>query len=256
MVSQWSMIGMILQATIAFLFPICLFIYYRRTYTISYFPIFIGALVFFVFSQVLEKLLHMVMINPAQPLIQNPFLIATYGALAAGLFEEVGRYVGFRFFLKKHQNYKDGISFGIGHGGVEAILIVVIPSILSLVYANLLNQGTFEQTLGGKIPADMLVQLKTTLVETAPYLYLVGGMERVCAILMHMALTLLVLLGIRQAKLSYLFYAIALHTLVDFAPALYQLKLVNLWVAEIAILFIGLLSLWFISKSGSLFART
>ncbi|MGC5326182.1 YhfC family intramembrane metalloprotease [Brevibacillus sp. SYSU BS000544] len=254
MVSQWSMIGMIVQGMIAFLFPLCLFIYFRRTYKITYYPVFVGALVFFVFSQVLEKLLHLVVINPAQPLIHNPFLVATYGALAAGLFEEVGRYVGFKLLLKKQRDYKDGLSVGIGHGGIEAILLVAIPSIMNLVYANLLNQGTFEQSLGSKLPADILLQLKTALVETAPYLYIVGGIERVCAVLMHMALTLLVLVGIRQAKGVYLLYAIGLHALFDFIPALYQVKVVNIWVAEAAILLTGLLSLWFIAKSRTLFS--
>lgn len=255
MVSQLSMIGMIIQGMIAFLFPLCLFIYFRRKYTITYYPVFVGALVFFVFSQVLEKLLHIVILNPSQPLIQNPFLVATYGALAAGLFEEVGRYVGFRFVLKKHRDYKDGISFGIGHGGVEAILIVAIPSVLNLIYANLLNQGTFEKTLGSNIPPDILLQLKTTLLETAPYLYLVGGIERVCAVLMHMALTLLVLLGVRQGKIIYLFYAIVLHALLNYVPALYQVKVVSIWAAEIVIFLIGVLSMWFITKSRTLFSQ-
>ena len=47
-----------------------------------------------------------------------------YGGLMAGVFEETGRYVSFKWFLKKETRIQDGLSYGIGHGGIEAMLIV------------------------------------------------------------------------------------------------------------------------------------
>ena len=52
--------------------------------------------------------------------------IWTYGlflGFTAGLFEEVGRYLAFILILK-NLDWKNAVAFGIGHGGIEAILLV------------------------------------------------------------------------------------------------------------------------------------
>ncbi len=71
----------------------------------------VGLLVFVLFSQVLEKVMHMLVIDPSGTSlkgISSVWAFVAYGALAAGVFEEIGRYVGFRFMLKT-----------IGHTGMD-----------------------------------------------------------------------------------------------------------------------------------------
>lgn len=64
-------------------------------------------------------------------------------------------------------------------------------------------------------------------------MYIIAGLERVMTLIIHMGLTLIVLYGIRLNQIKYLFYAIALHSLVDIIPALYQIKVVqSVWIAE------------------------
>ena len=59
----------------------------------------------------------------------NPVLLALVAGLFPGLFEETGRLVAFNTVLKKRKNRETSISYGIGHGGFEVILILGITYI-------------------------------------------------------------------------------------------------------------------------------
>ncbi|UJL46812.1 YhfC family intramembrane metalloprotease [Virgibacillus sp. NKC19-16] len=127
MIDTVSIIFMALEGILAIGVPLFCTIYFIRKYRISWKPILIGIMVFIVFSQILEQMLHRYVfgINPSlSEWLKNPYLFALYGCLATGVFEEIGRYIGFRYLLKKYRDWKDGIAYGIGHGGVEVLLFV------------------------------------------------------------------------------------------------------------------------------------
>ena len=44
----------------------------------------------------------------------------------AGLFESVGRWVGYKWWFRNSLPYDwaHGVAFGIGHGGIEAVALV------------------------------------------------------------------------------------------------------------------------------------
>jgi uncharacterized membrane protein YhfC len=58
-----------------------------------------------------------------------------YGGLAAGSFEELGRFILFTWLLKKYRDYKSGISFGIGWGGIEAVLLTLTMVVPNIIFA-------------------------------------------------------------------------------------------------------------------------
>jgi len=43
--------------------------------------------------------------------------------LSAGIFEETARYVVFRYWLVKNSNTMLPVKYGVGHGGIEALLV-------------------------------------------------------------------------------------------------------------------------------------
>ena len=45
-------------------------------------------------------------------------------ALTAALFEEVGRWAGYRWLVPKARTYDEALVYGVGHGGIESILLV------------------------------------------------------------------------------------------------------------------------------------
>ena len=65
------------------------------------------------------------------------------GGLSAGIFEESARYLGARFILKNKRTYKDAISFGLGHGLCEVILLNGVANMNNTIYSILLNSSSF-----------------------------------------------------------------------------------------------------------------
>lgn len=126
MVSPTSILFMGISAIVCFLFPVIVFLYFKRKEKINLRPVFIGIIVFLVFTQILEKLVHLFVIG--NNLIHNSILFSIYGALAAGIFEEIGRFLAFKTILKDNHEWKDGLAYGLGHGGIEVIIIGAIAN--------------------------------------------------------------------------------------------------------------------------------
>lgn len=256
MISNMSISAMIISIIIAIVFPLALCIYFRIRYKISFAAIGIGAAIFIVFSQVLEKLLHSYMLygnSATADMLKNPIIFGIYGGLAAGIFEEVGRFVGFKFLLKKSREWKDGIAYGIGHGGIESILIGVFLNLNNIIYAKMINAGTFEKTLGQALSASKLEQIKSSLINTPPVLFAASGIERVLALTIQLGLSLLVLYAIKKRKYIFLLLAIVIHALIDSSAVFLQQKGVNTWAIEGIVLVFAVISIAFIIKSKKLF---
>ncbi|SDN27503.1 Uncharacterized membrane protein YhfC [Fictibacillus solisalsi] len=256
MVSQTSIIFMILAIIVSIAVPVITLIYFRRKQA-PWKPVLIGILIFILFSQVLEKFLHVYVLNTntqAAELMKNSYLYAFYGGLAAGIFEEFGRYVGFCFLLKKYREWKDGIAYGIGHGGIEAILIGAFAAFQNILMANLINSGGFERLAGapGQDP-NILMGIKDQLVNTSSYMFLLGGFERIAAFVLQIALSIIVLYAVKSKKPLYLLYAILIHAAIDFVAVLSKSLEWSVWIPEGMLLVIALLSIVFIKKSKSWF---
>lgn len=148
----------------------------------------IGALTFFV-SQVLLRLpLLAWWQNQASAqvwIITNSYVYVWLSCFSAGLFEETGRLISFKL-LKKTNSFYEAIAFGLGHGGIEAILLVGIPA--------------FSQTLS---------------LENA----LLAGSERIAAILVHVTLSIVIFIGVKKGH-AFLYWALAilLHGMFNLIP--------------------------------------
>lgn len=226
-----------LSASVAITFglPIALLAYHRLKHRIALLVAGSGAAVWLAFALGLEGGLHAIVLPLIGDPWSQPFVFGAYGALAAGVFEEVGRYVAFSFFLKARRQWKDGMAFGIGHGGAESIVIAALPFSQLMVIAIMINNGAFAQ-IEGLLPEEASSAIRQSLTATDSYLFLVGGMERVFAISIHIALSMMVLYGIAAGKgIQFLIIAIAFHSGVDFLPALYQAGVVDLAVTEAAV---------------------
>lgn len=130
----------------------------------------------------------------------KPIVILIFLAFSAGLFEEMARFVAIKFFIKK-QTIHNGIIFGLGHGGIEALLIVGIPV--------LLNQ----------------------LIAAQSYELYLSGFERLCAIAIHVCLSIIVLLAVKKRTFRYVIYAIIIHGIINFTISFVSMN-VTLFVAE------------------------
>jgi uncharacterized membrane protein YhfC len=257
MVSNLSLAGIIFSLIVSFLLPIGLIIYARKRYSTYFSTIAVGALVFFIFVLVLESLFHLYVLklNPAtKALMENPWIFAIYGGLAAGIFEETGRLIAFKFFLKKHRQWKDGFGYGIGHGGIEAMLLAGFAAINNLVYSLAINKGNFDSLIGSKLPPDTAEQLKNSLINSHWTLFLISGIERCFAIAIQIGLSILVIYAVKNRKYIYYLLAILIHGLIDFPAVLVKKGVWNLWVVE-GIAFVAcIIGIYWIIRSKKIFS--
>lgn len=256
MVSAASIVNMVIDAIVCFLLPVIVFVYFKRKEKISFKPVIIGAAVFFIFAMILERLVHMVVLG--NNLITGTLWFTVYGALAAGIFEEVGRFIAFKTVLKNDHEWKDGLAFGIGHGGIEAILIGSGMNIQYIIYSKLINSGVFDTVIGSKVPASQLAQLqeiKAMLIQASAGTFLLGSVERICALAIHLALTMVVLYAVKYRKNIYLLAAILLHALMDVPAALYQTKAINIYAAEVILAVYFIIAMIFLFRTKRLLSK-
>lgn len=218
-------------------------------------------LVFIVMVLVFEGLINHYLLrqNPTTSnwFAQHPYHMALYGSAAAGFFEEGGRWLAFRLFLKKFRKWKDGMAYGIGHGGTEAVIVGTLASVQTFILAVLINSGQFSSLLPSAGPgAEVLHEVKQQLVAAPATFFALGGVERLFAFVLQLALSLLVLYSVSRKKPLYLFYAFLLHAGVNFVAAgLYQIGVLHLYVAEGIMAVVAVFSLFFIHKSKVWFSR-
>lgn len=139
--------------------------------------------------------------------------------LSAGLFEEVTRYL-FYYFRKSMRDWDEGLMFGAGWGGVEAIIfgLLAATTIANVyIYQNglLENFVTAEQLAGGAEEIAAGAAQIEELVNSPPWYFLLGAVERVFALIIHLSLSILVLQAFVRKNIIWLFVAIGWHTLVN-----------------------------------------
>lgn len=258
MVSAGAIGGIILNILISVILPVLLVIVFYRRYNISLKAVLIGVLVF-VISQVV---LRIPLVNylgrigwfekmPGQPLLPSLLL-----ALSAGLFEETGRYIGFRYFLYDKLRWKNGLALGLGHGGIEAILLVGISNIQLLVFSFLINHGTFENGIGARLPQGSVESIKEFLINGSFFSIALGGIERLFAYIIHTGFALLVLYAVMKKRKIIILYAVLLHGVVDIPAAYVQMANLPLWTAEVLFFVIALTTLILIIRSKKYFKVT
>ena len=229
MVPVSSLILMAVDAVLGIAVPVCLAVWLMRKYRARLSTILIGAGTFIVFALVLESIMHqLVLKGPNGPAIMgNTLLFAVYGGLAAGVFEETGRFLSMKFLLKKEPSTAlPGIAYGIGHGGAEMLIIFGITMISNFVVSALINAG-LSGILFAKVPEDAAAQLQAQLnqLQTVGAGTLLTGLwERISALVLHLGLSMLVWVAVRKGgKWLWLFpAAVALHAIVDAGVVMFQ----------------------------------
>ena len=163
MVPVGSLIMMAADAVLGIAIPILLSVYLVRKHHAKLSTILIGAGTFILFALVLESIMHqLVLKGPYGASIMDKTLrYAIYGGLAAGVFEETGRFLSMKFLMKKEPSAPlPGVAYGIGHGGVEMLVIFGITMINNLAISTLINSGQTE-VLFSKVPEEAVAWYKS-----------------------------------------------------------------------------------------------
>ncbi|GIK08137.1 MAG: putative membrane protein YhfC [Anaerolineaceae bacterium] len=238
--SSISVLGMIVL-------PILLGFWLTRKFGLSWKLFFAGALTF-----IASQILHIPFLYgttalfnggtlPSPPPAWSAAFNAVFLGLAAGIFEETARWVLFKFFLKNARSWNEGVLVGAGHGGVEAFILGVI-SLFTVINMVVLKSADLS-TMG--VPAEQLAaaQQQVAAFWASPaYMGLLGFVERIFAITLHLALSTMVLYGIANKKPLWFWLAVLWHSVVD-AAAVYLMPIVGALAVEGVVALMALVSL-------------
>lgn len=250
MVSMFSIICETITILICFLFPVALAVYFYKREGISLKAVFVGAVTFFIVQPLVRiPLLHYIESTPwfVINITTDVWLTAIFYGITAGIFEECGRFAAYKYLLKNNLHWKSGVAYGIGHGGFEAWYIAFAMGPLNTLYSMLLlNSGKLNQVMTAKGASKTAIESVQKVLLTVPsFSLLYAGTERIMAIIIQIALSLVVLYGVKNKKYIYLLYAILLHALVDSPIVLIH----NVTIIHIYVFICAVISLIFIIKS-------
>lgn len=246
MIEQNILNAMLQTGVLAITIPVVLIVAWKMYTKRSLVPFWVGIMVFIAFSRMLEMIPHSLFLlssNPVSKAINgNVVLYVIYAATVAALFEETGRYLAFRFVLTKHPNKETAVTYGIGHGGIECVLVLGVTYIQYYAYGQLINSGSMDKMLSAykdsSQSVDALNQLITNIKGVTKMTCYMADLERISAMMVQIALSILVFQAVYVAGKKYMYWvAVALHFLMDVPAALYQKGVLKLLPTEI-ILFV------------------
>lgn len=240
-----------ISVLLCFGLPITWFLLVRHQQK-GYFGLLVAGALSFYLTQMVVRLPLLQLVMPKltwyQNLSENLIGIGLFLGFTAALFETAGRWLTLNFLLKKRLSYRSGIVHGIGHGGIEAILLVGINYVFYGIYTYLYTKGV-ETPMLFMFPDQAQDMMKTLIIDTESYLFLVAGFERVLTMVVHVALSLLMTIGIIKGRpLVYTLWVLLMHGSLDFFAVVMSGKGVSVWLIELVVLSYALLSTGIIIK--------
>ena len=214
-----SMAGMAFCILISLAAVVAAFLYGRKKLGARVSSFFVGIGTFTLFAMVLESLMHNLIYPTAlgQKIWGNTLLYALYGGAAAALFEETGRIFAAKTFLRRSNDIPNAYMYGAGHGGVEALYVGVITQISNLSLAATINAGKAGELLSTLSGAqyDAAAQQLRALCQSESYAFFLAGFERVLALALHIALSLILFKGLREKRTGLVALCYGLHFALD-----------------------------------------
>lgn len=200
-----------------------------------------GAVGFIIFARVLELGVHYFCIladNQVSRFINgNTVAYVLYGIIMAGVFEECGRYIILKYIMKNNRSPENAILYGIGHGGIEILAVILPVMVTYLVIAVLFSAGNIENALSMLNITEKTAAIALPSVQAAAEfnyaMMVMSVIERLFTMFVHIGLTVIVYYGVVNVRKICLPIAIILHMLVDTFPALYQRGIIPLWTVEV-----------------------
>jgi uncharacterized membrane protein YhfC len=149
--------------------------------------------------------------------------------LTAGLFEETARFLIFKYLSARQtlQN-RDAIGYGLGHGGIELLLLGVLQLLNFLLISQMIASG---QTEGF---SQIVIKQTESLTPLSIFLPV---FERLIALAVQILLSIWVYLAVKKKQVNLYVMAIIWHALIDLPAMLYQEKILsNMLLTELILL--------------------
>ena len=243
-VSNQTLVMLGIGAVIFLVVPIIIAIIWKKKKNEPFTTVIIGAAAFLLFVTV-EKVIQSFFIMDSTPMgafiNARPVLWAFTVGFFPGLFEETGRLVAFKTLLKKRQQRETSISYGLGHGGVAEVSVIMTYTMISYIaYAALINSGEIATVLEQvrELAPNQLSQIEDLikqLTEFSAMSLVTMIIERVFAVLFHTGASIMVFYACKDKKFWLYPLAILIHTLIDMYGGLMLANVISIpgWAFEL-----------------------
>ena len=215
-------VAYIVTVAIEILLPIILAIIIWKKFKVSWAIFFLGMVLF------LASLIRIPLNTYLGGLLQSNFrgeifyiLYGVMAGLTAGIFEEGVRCIAFGAVIKPRDYYK-GVMYGIGHGGGgESMIFIGLTTLANFIIFKF-------------FPSILPINIVPQIAQMAWYMPLVGALERILAIAIQIAFSVLIMYAFMSRKYYIIFVTIIFHAIVDLA-AFYTNYKFGMWYSELSV---------------------
>lgn len=240
-------------------FPFLVAIWLSRRFGLRWRVFWYGALVFLVAQLLIRVPLVSVlgMLGKARfsASLDNTLLYLLLLAFSAAAFEEVGRWLGYRYLFKRvPRNWENALMYGTGHEATESALLVGLSAaagLIGYIYLTTTDPSALPGLAGDQLKA--MQEARQQYLALQPWEPLLGGLERIFAMSAQISLSVLVLQCFTRNSALWLWIAIGWQMALDFGVAVIQywtkaLSSAGILITESWVLLIALASLWIIFR--------
>jgi uncharacterized membrane protein YhfC len=174
-------------------------------------------------------------------------------SLSAALFEEGGRWIGYRFWMRE-RDAGSALMYGAGHGGLESIAIGLMVVGTLVGYVTLSAMPAQAVAALGPEQIRQVQEARAQFAGLTGWEPLLGAWERLASLAVQLALSLMVLQAFIRSR-RWWWYALGAHTAVNLVSVLAARLAVQRWgeqggglVAEGVITVFGLAALWGVAR--------
>ena len=203
--------GIILASFIEILFPLVSSFIWIKNFNGKLSHILIGVSGF-IFSVGIESVVLTIVSKIVE---KESNFFYTVAAISPGLFEETGKYICIKYIYSKENTKNIAISYGIGHGGIESIIIGMS------LFANIFAKDTLIQNGVLKESVTFLIALMSLV-------------ERLFAFILQIYLSVINYKAVKDKLIKFYIFAIIIHDVIDLLP-LIKLKgiITSIYVIEL-----------------------
>ena len=250
--SAW-LVAASLSALFVIIYPLVLAVIAHQRLKVSWRYFGFGALIFFLFQIISRVPIVTVLGNVLAPQLKaSPvflYIWLAFLALTAGLAEEIGRYVGYRWLMKREEKtWSKAVMYGLGHGGLESMLLIgglIILNIVNVLVLSSLNLNTLPAAQHAQV-----VQQVNALNAQPIWMVFLGSWERLWTVPFHVAMSVIVLQVFVRNNIAWLWLAVVLHALLDGVAVFLQQILgagtTPSLIIECVVAVAGIASIWII----------
>lgn len=153
----------------------------------------------------------------------SPVLYALFLSFTTALAETASRFIILKYAIKDAIGFTSGLGTGFGHGACETLAYVGITSVVNLIVCIMINTNSLAHT-------ENYEEIQATLSSQSPATYFASGAERLLAIMIHVALSVILAYFIKKGMSAKGFIiCLAAHCVYDFCVKLISQSGTSVW---------------------------